>query len=209
MLSLSLQSMPVICNVGKKMIRRIVIIPVFIFIVSACFASGWNDYTLDIGDGYNIVQTSISEVCIGNPEQVLILYPNNYDNVGPVIRYIATPKYILTKNLYQKSRVSQDDKTSNECFFIILKGIDKVTGPLSESDFLKLPEVISVGRLDWKTPKNPDFWIPLFWNTIAFVILPIPILAIKFFWITIPVIILIIFFVYQIRRKRKVFNQTL
>ena len=51
----------------------------FLLSTSACIASGWNDYSLGIGDGYNIFRCNSMDVCIGKADGGLILYPDEYD----------------------------------------------------------------------------------------------------------------------------------
>jgi uncharacterized membrane protein len=196
------------------MMKRITIILAIVLSASACFASGWNDFTLDIGDGYNVFRANSMDVCIGKANGSLILYPRDHDNVGPVIRYITTPEHILTKNLGKKPRnlfegdSFQEVDHSKEFFFIISKGTDELHGPFSEDEFAKRPEVLNLGSLDWKIPKNPNFWTPLLGN-LMFLAFAIFILAIKFFWITIPVIIGLIVLIRYMRKKRKLKDPTI
>jgi len=190
------------------MMRQITAILTILLSASACFASGWNDFTLDIGDGYYVFKASSMDVCIGKTGGPLILSPGYYDGVGPVTGYITTPELILTKNLGRKPRnLFEGDKheevdPSREYFFVITKGTDKVQGPFSEEEFGKRPEVTNLGPLDWQTPTNPNFWLPLL-GVLMFIAVAIPILAIKFFWITVPAIIGLIFLTRNIRKKRK------
>ena len=190
------------------MMKRITTILAALLSASLSFATGWNDYTLDIGNGYNVFRANSMDVCIGKADGSLILYPRNHDKVGPVVRYINTPNYILTKNLGRKSRslfegdTFQNVDPSQEHFFVIAKANDEVHGPFSAEEFSKRPEVANLGRLDWQIPKNPNFWAPLLGN-LMFLAFSIPILAIKFFWITVPVIIGLILLISHIRKKRK------
>jgi hypothetical protein len=146
------------------------------------------------------------DVCIGKADGSLVLCPDDHDKVGPVIRYITTPQYILTKNLGRKPRnlfegdTFQDIDSSREFFFVITKGTDEVIGPLSEDEFAERPEVVSLDQLDWQIPKNPSFWLPLF-GSLMFLAISIPILATKFFWITIPVIIVVVLLIRQFAKK--------
>ena len=159
----------------------------------ACLASGWNDYILDIGDGYKIVRASSFEVCLdkGGP-----IHPEIFS--GPLCRYITTPKYIFTMN-------RDISPLNRESYFVVTKGPDEVVGPLSSADFAKRPEVASLGPLDWKSPRNPNFWAPLL-GSLLFLVLAIPILAIKFFWIVIPVVVAILVLRNVRRRRREAAN---
>ncbi len=190
--------------------KRITAILTFLLSASVCFASGWHDYTLDIGDGYNVFRANSMDVCIGKANGRLILYPNDHDNVGPVVRYIVTPDYVLTKNLGRKPRnlfegdTFQNVDSSQEHFFVIAKVNDEVSGPYSEEEFLQRPEVASLGQLDWQIPTNPNRLTPLLGN-IMFIAFSIPFLAIGYFWITIPLIIgtvLLIRYIKTIRRRK-------
>jgi len=188
--------------------KRVTAILAVLLSASVCLASGWNDFTLDIGDGYTVVRCNSMDVCIGKSDHSLILYPRNHDKVGPVVRYISTPNYILTKNLGRTPRnlfegdTFQNVDPSQEHFFVIVKANDEVLGPFSEEDFSKRPEVASLGKLDWQIPKNPNFWLPLF-GSLMFLAIAIPILAIKFFWITIPLIIGVILLIRHMTKRRK------
>jgi len=191
-----------------KNMKRITTILTILLSVTTCMASGWNDFTLDIGDGYTVVKCNSMDVCIGKTDHSLILYPRGHDKVGPVVRYINTPDYILTKNLGRKPRnlfegdSFQDIDPSKENFFVISKVSDKVNGPFSKEEFLKRPEVITLGQLDWQTPNNPNFWLPLL-GGLMFLAISIPILAVKFFWISIPVIVGLIWLMMHMWKKRK------
>ena len=185
----------------------------FAVLISACscLASGWNDFRLDIGDGYTVYRANSMDVGIGKAGS-LILYPRDDDNVGPVVGYITTPEYILTKNLGKTPRNLFESDTaevdaSQEFFFVIAKGTDELHGPFSEDEFAKRPEVINLGQLDWQIPKNPNFWRPLL-GSLWFLAFAIPFLAIKFFWITVPVVIgLIVLIIYTRKRRREPQNR--
>jgi len=135
------------------------------------------------------------------------VHPRDYDKVGPVVRYITTPDYILTKNLGRIPRnlfegdTFQDVDTSQEHFFVIAKANDEVLGPLSAEEFAKRPEAANLGELDWQIPTNPNRLTPLLGN-IMFIAFSIPILAIGYFWITIPLIIGTVLLIRHIKKIR-------
>ncbi|MDD4181422.1 MAG: hypothetical protein PHE87_07320 [Victivallaceae bacterium] len=183
-----------------------------LLLVSTCFASGWNDFTLDIGDGYNIFRANSMDVCIGRTGGSLILYPRNYEKVGPVIRYITTPNHILTKNLGKKSRnllegdSFQEIDSTMEFFFIISKKSTDIRGPFTKEEFSRLPEVAAIGSLDWQTPRNPNFWLPLL-GSLMILSFFIPVLVIKYFWITIPLILGTFLILHRIKKRKKKVQQ--
>lgn len=190
------------------MMKRITTILSILLSASVCLASGWNDFTLDIGDGYNVFCANSIDVCIGRADGRLILYPRDHDKVGPVVNYISTPDYILTKNLGRTPRnlfegdTFQEVDPSHVHFFVIVKANDEARGPFSADEFSQQPEVASLGQLDWQIPKNPNFWTPLLGN-LMFLAFAIPILAIKFFWITIPLIIAMALLIRHVIKKRR------
>lgn len=184
---------------GRKM-KRTFISLVYFFSASVCFAFGWHDYTLDIGEGYSVFRANSMDVSIIKEGHGFILHPDEYDSVGPVVRYVTTAEYIFTKNLGRKPRNKFEGDTfenidrSAEFFFIISKETDEVIGPLSEDEFKKCPEVASLDNLYWQIPRNPSFWRPL-WGDIMFLAYVVWILLFRFLWIVIPVIVVLFIFV--------------
>lgn len=190
------------------MMSRCIAISIFFLSGSICSAQGWRDYSLDIGDGYHIFRANSMDVCIGKTDGSLILSPRDYNNVGPLYRYLTTPEHILTTNHGRTPRDAfegdefEEIDSSQKFYFVIFKENDEVIGPLSETDFLRQPEVAGLGSLDWKTPKNPDFWLPIS-GSLIFIAISIPILAVIYWWITIPLFIGLIFLIRDIIRRRK------
>jgi len=192
-------------NIIKK-----TIITLFLFLLSFinCFSSGWNDYSLEIGDGYSIFRANNMDVCISNVHGNIILHPDIAENVGPVSKYMTTKTHIFTKNLGRIPRNLFEGDTfenidpSKEFFFMIIKKTDRVVGPFSKEEFNSQKEVIKLKYLDWKTPKNPNVGLPIY-GSLMFILISIPILMIKFFWITIPFFIGLILFIKYIKKRRQ------
>ena len=78
--------------------NHVLVILTLILLSANAHASGWNDYSLDIGDGYMVFRANSMEVSIGQTSGSLILYPQDYIGVGPVIAYDIKTEFILTKN---------------------------------------------------------------------------------------------------------------
>ena len=188
------------------MMKKIIVILAILLSADICLAQGYGDYELDIGDGYTIVRCNGLDVCVGSADQGLIIYPSKYDNLGPVIQYIATPEHVLTRNygriprnLHKGDTFEEVDPTQ-EYFFSITKRTGVVQGPLSQKEFAQLPEVSDLGQLDWQTPENPDPW-GIFRDHPRLLIVFLPLLAIRYFWITIPVIVGLVLLVSKIRKN--------
>lgn len=133
----------------------------FFLFPTCCFATGWTDFELAIGDGYRIVKGNSIDVMVCNENHRVILLPRAYPDVGPIVRYSTTDRLILTRNIGRKPRNLfkgdgfQDPDRKKEFFFIITKESDEVNGPLSRSEFERHPFMASVSPLDWKVPRNP------------------------------------------------------
>lgn len=148
------------------------------------------------------------DVCIGKSDTSLILCPSDFNNVGPVIKYITTAKYIFTINNGRKPRnefigdTFENIDTSKEFYFLITKETDNIIGPMSKIEFEKQPAVTSLAPLEWKTPTNPNFWLP-FLGGIIFLALSVPILAVKFYWVSLPVLGGTYILVTQIKKNKR------
>ena len=203
------QSAPrVNADVGPKIMKMILAIIAGLLLAGTCLAQGYGDYELDIGDGYTVVRCNGMDVCIGSADQGLIIYPSKYDNLGPVVQYITTPEYIFTRNYGRKPRnlhkgdTFEDVDPSQEYFFSISKRTGSVQGPFSQKEFSQLPEVANLGQLDWQTPENPDPW-GILRDHPRLLIVFLPFLAIRYFWITIPAIVGLVLLIRNIRKKLK------
>jgi hypothetical protein len=182
---------------------------VFVLLLApSCLATGWSDFELDIGDGYRVFRANSMDVGIGTADGRIILNPNDYEGVGPVSRYITTPTLILTKNLGRKARnlfkgdTFEDVDPAKEFYFVIVKGTNDVRGPYSQAEFATLPDVVNLGKLDWRVPRNPSFWLPLL-GGLVFIAVVIPILAVRYFWITIPLLLGLVLLVGRLRKQRR------
>lgn len=177
-----------------------------IFLSGTLYASGWNDYSLEIGDGYTVFRANSLDVCIGRTGGSLILYPKDYDKVGPVVAYEMKNNYILTKNAGRVPRnLFEDDTFENvdyemEWYFVIPKATDEPLGPFTKDVFLATLGEKGIQNSGWTKPKNPNFWTPIF-GSLIFLVIAIPILAIKYFYISVPLIILIFWGGRRILRK--------
>jgi hypothetical protein len=128
-------------------------------------ASGWNDFVLDIGGGYQVSKMSSLEVCIGKDRGPLILCGTRGSDIGPVNGYIVTPEHIFGRTLGRK-RVAYDDghvgdsvDTGQVHYFVIDKRTDLLRGPFARAEFEQRPEVAALGTLDWELPANPGAWL--------------------------------------------------
>ena len=175
---------------------------------SLCHAQGWLDYTLDIGDGYAIWRNNSMDINVANSNNTILIGPGASDAVGPIVAYSTTEKFIFTRNAGKKPRnlfkgdTFQNIDPDREFFFVLTKGTDEVAGPFTKQEFENRPETKAGTQIQWLKPKNPNFWLPLL-GSLMFLAIAIPLLAIKYFWITIPVILAIALLIKRILNKRK------
>jgi len=170
------------------------ILSVALFYVSDCFAIGWGDYALDIGNGFTIYKCNTLDISLAK-NNTIILHPYDFDHLGPISAYCATKDFVFTKNLGRKPRNHFEGDTldnvdpSKDFYFIISKKAGQVMGPFSESEFTNHSLIKASGSINWKHPKNPNFFLPLLRSLMA-----LSFLAIHYFWITIPFLILMVYF---------------
>ena len=121
---------------------RIPVILALMSLAGSAHASGWNDYSLDIGDGYMVFRANSMDVCIGRTGGSLILFPRDYPEVGPVIVYDLKTEFILTKNAGRVPRNLFEGGTfenvdyEKECYFLIPQATNEPLGHYTEISFL-------------------------------------------------------------------------
>lgn len=76
--------------------KRIAIILMLLMSASACLATGWHDYELDIGDGYTIFRANSFDLDISHDRRSLI-GPNSFSEIGPVYGYCVTADFIFAR----------------------------------------------------------------------------------------------------------------
>jgi hypothetical protein len=169
---------------------KLKIIPlVILMLISECYATGWNDYKLDIGDGYSIVRFASRDIRLSYNHNSV----KGFEDTGPVVGYAVNNKYIFCKNHENKD-------SHKEIFFIVDKENKETIGILTKSEFELHPEVKNYLPISWKIPTNPNFWNPIL-GKLAIIIFALIILPIKHFWISIPVFAGILFLIF--RRKNR------
>ena len=192
--------------------KRYLIVLFHLSVLTFLHASGWHDYKLSIDDGYGVFRANTLDISIGIKGGGLILFPRDYAGVGPVQSYYVSPEYILVKNAGRHPRNFFEGDTGEEIdygkeyFFIIRKSDDQVMGPYSAEEFKQETERINLYNISWIKPKNPNFWRP-FLGDLIFISIALPILAIKFFYITIPIVVLVVWWILKVVRSRKNITQ--
>ncbi len=169
---------------------------------------GWNDYQLDIGDGYMVFRSNSMDVGIGREDGRSILHPGDHERVGPVVAYQVLEGYILTKNAGSSPRdLFEGDTYENvdhetKWFFVIPKDTESPLGPFNEIQFQATVERLELVPGEWLRPRNPEIIAPLL-GSLLFLAMALPIIAIKYFYISIPVFCLLIWAAVRFWNKRR------
>ncbi|MEM0966080.1 MAG: hypothetical protein AAGJ81_08040 [Verrucomicrobiota bacterium] len=174
---------------------------------SLATGAGWTDYTLDIGDGYEVLRANSLEVCIGKKGGGLIFYPQMYEDVGPVVGYQMNENYLLARTLGRTPRNRFEGDTlekvdpHREFFFLIPKSTDEPVGPFTAKEFADALKEAGLKSEGWIQPRNPNFWTP-FLGSLAFFAFALPFLFVKYFYISIPAVFLAIWLFRKMRIQR-------
>jgi phosphate/sulfate permease len=166
------------------------------------FASGWNDYSLEIAPGFWVYRMNSFEVCLGKTDGKLLICPDEYPGiVGPLIEYAITNELIITRHVGVRPNESNptmsDGDPTKEYYFATARADHRVVGPLTRAAWeqSKLPNLTS---LQWVTPENPNFWVPFIGN-VTFLLF-----ALVFWgWPVIVAAVLLAISVWLYRRWRK------
>lgn len=198
-----------VIDILKKgvLLPTITLVTTFATLLSCC-ADNLNDYGVDLGDGYILFYANSIDVSIIKAKptgQITFKCPKS-ENTGPIAKYVNSPKYILAirYGLNYDDELSPEIDPKRQAYYIIVKKTEEIIGPLKKEEFEERPEVKSVGMLKWETAKE-EFWYSLL-KSIVFLpglFLLIPILAIKYYWITIPFVIV----AFLIIKRKNIFQR--
>ena len=170
--------------------------------------SGWNDYNLDIGDGYSIFRANTFEVVLAHNIEIIVSN-HKYSEIGPITHYYKNGESIFLKtagwefrNRFKGASFKNIDRTKDYYFIVNIES-KKIKGPFKLPEFNQNIEVKMATDFKWIEPKNPNFWTPLLGN-IYFILLSILILPIKVWYISIPIIIVVCWIAYwRFKQKRR------
>ena len=124
----------------------------FLCLWSTCGStSGWNDFSRDIGHGFELSKMNSFQVCIGREGHGLLVCPSfDSGDFGPVTAFSFTENHLLVKTLGAKPSIHIPGHYTSDpdryLFFVIDKHIDnssfyRPTGPLERAAFQAHPAV--------------------------------------------------------------------
>jgi len=189
----------------KRFMRNILVILSIVYSISSQ-ASGWNDYNLEIGDGYSIFRANSFDVTLAK-DMGLIISNHNFNEIGPITHYHKDSENIFIKATGWKNRGAFDGNIfkeiddSKEFFFIVAVGSTEVKGPLDLKDFNDTQELKEMGNVGWIAPQNPNFWTPLL-GTLMFISFAIMIMYIVNWFITVPVTVIVGYVLFKWLKNR-------
>lgn len=148
-------------------IRPVYLVIFLLLYTSPVFASGWNDFELQIDPDFTIFRANSLDVLLCDINGIVILGPYDYADVGPIVEYAVTGSHIFTRHIGRKLRnlfagdTLEEIDPSREFFFIVNKTSKKVSGPFNLTQFQLHPVVQPSSPVPWKAPRNPNIWMPL------------------------------------------------
>lgn len=180
-------------------VRKLITVLSLVFSATVS-ASGWLDYELDIGDGYHIFRASSLEVSLTRNHEVIVS-SDYYREIGPINGYVKSPTYIFLRTTGRKPGDQfQEIDATKAFYFVVHVDSTKVEGPLSADNFRRHPSVVAAGTFAWLKPQNPHFWRPLL-GMLFFVLVSPPILYAKYWFVTVPLTGIAIYW-FVLRRRR-------
>lgn len=183
---------------------RLLTLAAVALLASLASAQGWTDYSLDIGDGYQIVRANSIDIMLCR-DSAIVLDRDKGPNLGPIVGYAKTPTHILTKhagtkprNLFEGDTFLEVDATKT-FYCIVPKGSEDGYGPYNESEFYARPELAGITQVDWTAPHNPNIIAPLL-GALFFLAISIPILVVGKPLVGIPLLLLLLLLAYAAYR---------
>ena len=180
---------------------RLAQIIVVLALPTCCWATGWTDYRIDLGDGYELFRASATQTFIARNDSVV--FPKGSQDVdsGVIVRYATAGPYIFIENVGTRLVEPLDGNPfleidrSRQFFFIIVKGSNESSGPFTQADFDRHPLATKFAPLAWKDRRNPHPWVavvglmivlfygsPLATMTALFLVAAVLFLAVKLFF---------------------------
>lgn len=158
-------------------------------------ASGWHDYELGLEHGYAIDRVNTFDVMLTRSDAILVSH-HDFPQIGPITHYAQKGKTLFVRaagwrarQLFEGDMFKEADLTQH-FYFVVTDEPPSIEGPLSEAAFNAHALVTArPPQSPWTKPKNPHFWKP-FMGDMAFVVLAIPILCVKYTLGTVPVTLL-------------------
>ncbi|OAN97493.1 hypothetical protein A8B75_20020 [Sphingomonadales bacterium EhC05] len=147
---------------------------------SLALASGWNDFSRDIGHGFTIWKTDSFHVCLSYKKATIVCGDADIGDYGPISRFAFTDKHLLVRTTGAKPSEDSgsrfDSDWDREYFFIVLKKISnpysyKPIGPLDREAFQANSAVPA--QIQWEYPTRDDisFAFMIFFIIVVLVVL--------------------------------------
>ena len=186
------------------MFRQLALIGVIVAVAGSAWASGWNDYVIELDDGYAVFRFNGNDTGVlkytmvqydhGNGDagefqkSELHYSSKDYPEVDSQRRYCVTSTHILTEHRGEGGLIP-----SNR-YFIVERDTGGVIGPIKGAEFRESLELSNIAGLEWQETASP-YMVELFGGPTGYriykfflylVILPI-VLVVKYSWV-IPII---------------------
>jgi len=172
----------------------------------AAEATGWLDYELKLERGFSIVRANAFDIVLTR-DNVILISQNDFPQIGPITDYVqkGTTLFVRAAGWTKRNKFKGDEfknvDLSQRYYFIVTGDAPSVEGPLSEQAFNAHKLVTNASPIQWVRPKNPHVLRPLI-GSLIFIGLAIPLLYLKYAFVTVPLTLLLVG-VLIMRRKKK------
>ncbi len=168
-------------------------------------AAGWQDYTLNLEDGYSIVRANSLEIMLLHKGNIIIS-PHQFPGIGPITRYSQEDSIIFVETNEAKEQSKVDSR--KKYYFIVSideSGAPETIGPLSDAEFGSHVIARQYSPINWRRPQNPKFLLPLMGSVMTLIIL-LPILLVVHAKIAIPLILVLAWVLFYLLKKRRLYK---
>ena len=169
--------------------NRLVVL--LILFLSQCFATGWNDYEINLKNGYSIFRSNSQDIQLAKTNGEHLIYSKLPFRVGNLMKYFIVDDYIFTinKKMAIEENLSFNSlQKSNKVFCIINVKSSKIEIFEERNKFDAKIKYISDKKIKWVTieDKRTDSILGLILTTIF----QFFILSIKYYWLTVGIFII-------------------
>lgn len=148
--------------IARCLLRILAVLMAIATSPQAALATGWNDFSLVVAPGYEIVRANAFDVGLWDTTKGAPIYiPRDGSKKGPITGYFVSPTCIFLKTTGQRPRnlfrgdTYVDADSSIEYFFIVDRSTNACRGPLTLSELEADAAVASAWPLKWMAPKHP------------------------------------------------------
>lgn len=148
-------------------------------------STGWNDYELEIDGGFSILRPYSGCHGLVAPNGQVILTTEELGGVSQFVGWSATTTHIFLE--CERGSMTRTASNPTALYLIVDQSSHAASKLLTLHEFEKDPAVVSAVAHNWKSVRNPNFFLPLIGavcflilSVVIFVPMILPLLAMPF-----------------------------